>query len=267
MFRSILKFLLQCFCTLLAWLWGVPVRPVVLMYHSFDSTGWRYGLDPRSLDRQIQHLLKKRHIVPLRKIVDMLCGTAPWSENDIAITIDDGYLDTYEVFFPLAKKYKIPFTLFLTTDLSLKPQLGNLPRPTWDMIREMADSGLVTFGLHGHNHTHFTTVLDTGLIDQEINHSIDLMKSRLQREVPYVAYPSGKYNKKVLDLMRSMSDIQAGFTARPGFITPETNLLEIPRLESHRRIPHFLFMVRLTRGFPLYQRLINSFKRFHVPSR
>jgi peptidoglycan/xylan/chitin deacetylase (PgdA/CDA1 family) len=256
------KFFVQCLATMVAFVGRRPLTPMVMMYHSFDTAGWRYGTDPKELDWQLQYLKRKRQIVSLGDIVEYVAGKKSLPPTAVAITIDDGYEDTYRVFFPLATSLQIPFTIFLTTDLTKKAQLGFLERPTLAMLHEMYDSGLMTFGLHGHSHEHFTKALENGRAEEEIDASLQWIQSEFGASVTTVAYPSGQYNRAVLSYVAALPSIVAGFTARAGFVAVGDNPLTLSRVESHRRIPRWLFVVRLTRGFPLYNQLVNKIKPY-----
>jgi len=61
----------------------------------------------------------------------------------ISITFDDGYRDNYTYAFPILKKYGLPATVFIIVN-----EVGRLDRLSWDEIKEMQDSGIITFGSH-----------------------------------------------------------------------------------------------------------------------
>ena len=53
MIRNTLKALILTVFNLLPSLSKKPVLPAVLMYHSFDDVGWRHGVDPEDLEKQL----------------------------------------------------------------------------------------------------------------------------------------------------------------------------------------------------------------------
>lgn len=72
-------------------------------------------------------------------------------EKPIMICFDDGYLAMYTKLFPLLKKYNYPVTIALITsftDTYGTPDMGKLTN--WQQIKEMEQSGLVTFASHTH---------------------------------------------------------------------------------------------------------------------
>jgi peptidoglycan/xylan/chitin deacetylase (PgdA/CDA1 family) len=102
------------------WLHRKSLR--ILMYHRFS--------DPEPLARQCAHLRKHYSPVSLLQVADWLEGGAPLPANAVAITIDDGYRDFYQVAHPVFRKYGIPVTIYLVS--------GFLDRDLWlwvDQVR------------------------------------------------------------------------------------------------------------------------------------
>ena len=76
-------------------------------------------------------------------------------EKKILLTIDDGFLSFYENAWPILKKNKIPFILFVSTR-----EVGNFNYMNWSQIREIAKEEFVHIGNHSHSHEY--------LIDEDI---------------------------------------------------------------------------------------------------
>jgi peptidoglycan/xylan/chitin deacetylase (PgdA/CDA1 family) len=71
---------------------------------------------PRTRFRQHMDILLRRFtVVPLSEFVDRLVRAAP-VDGLAAITLDDGYADTYEHAFPILKRLGVPATVFVATD-------------------------------------------------------------------------------------------------------------------------------------------------------
>jgi len=251
---------------LYAFWWGITsiIRPFasqqsvpVLMYHSFDTKGWRYGVDPKELERQIAYIMQHYTVVPLLDVVSFARGEKMLPKNAVAITVDDGYEDTYTELFPLAKKYSIPFTVFLTTDLSQQEKLGNLKRPSWDQIQEMHQSGLVTIEVHGRHHSNFPDISDD---EQKLREEIDGCREDIQSKLSYtsniIAYPAGRRNSDVIEYVAKQG-FQAGFLAREGHVRRGMNIFELPRVQVDRTIPLFQFKARLTPALGLHVKMMS----------
>ena len=81
----------------------------ILMYHRFP---------PESrFEAQCAHL--RTHYEPVSLSVALTCLRAgeTLSENPVVLTVDDGYRDFLQHASPILKRYQIPATVFLTTDL------------------------------------------------------------------------------------------------------------------------------------------------------
>lgn len=68
-------------------------------------------------------------------------------EKAVLITFDDGYRSNYELAFPLLQQYQSKAVISIMTDM---PYAGITTFLSWDMCREMAQSGLVEIGSHTH---------------------------------------------------------------------------------------------------------------------
>ncbi len=206
------------------------------------------------------YLVNNRPVVSLADIYAWQRGQKEIPENAIALTIDDGYEDTYSVFFPLAQKYQLPFTLFLTTDLSPQKKLGNFPRPTLSQLKEMLASGLMTVGVHGHSHINFTHVLEQGIQQVEIEDSRTFMETEFGVKITAVAYPAGRTSEAVFTYVHD-AGYQLGCTTRPGFVQRSGDSLRLPRIEVDRATRLPLFTARLGAGFPIFLGLLRLARR------
>lgn len=104
------------------------------------------------------------------------------------LTFDDGYLDNYTEMFPILKRTGAKATVFL-----VKALVGTDGYLTEEQIREMSDSGLVSFQTHTVNHVELAS-LSAERIAAELSESIDYIESLTGREVRALAYPAGRYS-------------------------------------------------------------------------
>lgn len=90
-------------------------HPRLLMYHRFSMEPEAGHVSQATFERQVRHILEHYTPVTMNALASQLRGEIPIEKNQIAITIDDGYLDFYEVAFPVLKRLGVPATLFVTT--------------------------------------------------------------------------------------------------------------------------------------------------------
>ncbi len=85
----------------------------VLLYHrvnTLEQDIWNISVSPEHFEQQMDFLRDAYEIV---KFEDACLST---NTNAVSITFDDGYADFYENAFPVLEKYKIPATIFITTE-------------------------------------------------------------------------------------------------------------------------------------------------------
>ena len=132
--------------------WQMPIPAdralPVLMYHHIVEDGEPCNDMTITVSRMEQDLrwLTEHgyHTVLPRE----LAGGEPLPEKPLLITFDDGYRSNYELLFPLLQAYQMKAVVSIMVymqDVSADNFLS------WDMCREMADSGLVEIGSHAYS--------------------------------------------------------------------------------------------------------------------
>lgn len=72
-------------------------------------------LNCNEFEQRLGHLEKYYNPISLQKAYYFLAENKAAPINSIVLTFDDGYCDIFQNVLPLAEKYKIPFTVFLST--------------------------------------------------------------------------------------------------------------------------------------------------------
>jgi peptidoglycan/xylan/chitin deacetylase (PgdA/CDA1 family) len=100
----------------LAWLLRYPSRhvPRILVYHRFGDNA--RCVSSQGFERQLRFLKKHYTVVHLSRLVSALRGYEPMPRHAVALTVDDGYADFYNIAFPLLCRYKVPCTFFVTSN-------------------------------------------------------------------------------------------------------------------------------------------------------
>jgi peptidoglycan/xylan/chitin deacetylase (PgdA/CDA1 family) len=84
------------------------MRPLLLALDNFDVD---------EFERFIRYLVKFYNVITLEKAIEYLKSPKPPKRpNQVVLTFDDGYASFYTHVFPILIKYKVPASLFLTTD-------------------------------------------------------------------------------------------------------------------------------------------------------
>lgn len=151
------------------------------------------GLTPISMDELVTHLRTGK--------------TLP--KNPILLTFDDNYLGQYKYAFPLLKKYNYPAVWSVHTRYVGVNDAK--PKATWDQLREMQSSGLITIAAHTVNHLNLARLAESQeytKIDEELILSKQVIEKELGVKVRYFTYPEGEYTAEVKERVK-----QAGYEA------------------------------------------------------
>lgn len=103
---------------------------IILTYHSFCN-GWPRGLfnslPVSRFEKQVRFLKKNFNLVSLQKGIDNLRQGRYADKPYLAITIDDGFQDNFNLAWPILRHHDVPATIFLATDFI---DTGRSPWPT-----------------------------------------------------------------------------------------------------------------------------------------
>jgi peptidoglycan/xylan/chitin deacetylase (PgdA/CDA1 family) len=132
-------------------------------------------------------------------------GVKPLPAKPVLITFDDGYMNNYELAYPILREFGMKGCIFLVYetmdghnawhDPASEPWLKMM---TWDQILEMQASGVVEFGSHTMEHRNLAT-LPLDQVRWELVESKKRLEDKLGREMVGFAYPygSGAYKPEV----------------------------------------------------------------------
>ena len=93
-----------------------PGRAIVLMYHRINDAADPFfpALPSAAFEQQVRFLKRCYAVEPLPDVMAWLAAGAVGRPR-VALTIDDGYPDTYAVAWPILRRHQTPATLFLAT--------------------------------------------------------------------------------------------------------------------------------------------------------
>lgn len=225
---------------------------VVLCYHRIiPEPKYIYDVSVTEFENQIKTLLDNRY--KIIKIDDLLAGINKKYLPDKAciITIDDGDVSNYEFAYEIAKKYKIPITLFIYTDYISKGKRS----VSWDKLEEMIKNPpfLVDIGSHTRTHPYLTRIklkntneLDMKKIKKEIIESKKIIEEKLKIKVRFFAYPYGLYNDVIENIVKT-AGYEAVFTLDWGNNNLDTNRFKIKRklVLSAMNIKKFMSVIKM----------------------
>jgi peptidoglycan/xylan/chitin deacetylase (PgdA/CDA1 family) len=130
-------------------------------------------------------------------------------EKEVLITFDDGFLSNYLIVFRLMKSLNLKFNIFLTADYVDKNMTDYL---TWNMVKEMAESGLVGFGAHTFSHIDARKINENNYL-QEITLTNRLIKRYTGSDVNDFCFPYGYYDKSIMNSLCSKKTYKRLYTS------------------------------------------------------
>lgn len=179
--------------------------------------------------------------------------------KNVCISFDDGYLDNYEIVFPIMKELNLKFNIFLETN-AIENRHGYL---SWSMIKEMKESGLVGFGVHTHTHID-ARFINKGNINQEIN----LPNSIIEKEIGIIpmdfCFPFGAYNCATLRYFTKYSPYKRLYTSDGNSSKKYNNVDIIGRIGIEASDSIKEFNIKLRGGYDKYYFYNYLFKRIFV---
>jgi len=190
----------------------------VLTYHKFSKNkSDNMTVTEKAFEEQMRFLKQQGYrVISMNEFFNFLELKSPIPKKSVVITIDDGWRSTYEIAFPILKKYGYPATLFVYTDL-ISPNDETLG---WDLIRKMAQGGI---DVQGHTKTH-RKLERSGqeslreffeAVKRELTESAKIIKRHLNKDVQYLAYPYGDTNTLVIALLMRLG-YRGAFTVERG---------------------------------------------------
>jgi peptidoglycan/xylan/chitin deacetylase (PgdA/CDA1 family) len=190
----------------------------VLCYHRFGSRASKLTVTPAAFTAQMDYLARNGyHVLTLAQLADFVAGKGPLPKKSIVITIDDGYRATYDIAYPILKKYGFPATVFLYSDF-----VGAGDALTYPQMKELIASGLIEIQPHSKTHANLTLRLadetDARYRDRlrrEIDAPVDVIRERLAVTSLAYAYPYGDVNETVVDFL-TRKGVSLGLTVTPG---------------------------------------------------
>ena len=216
-----------------------------LMYHRFDEN--KYPSTNIKNEIFIEHLKEINNseieFITFEKFEEII--KTGIKKNYLLLTIDDAFKSFYLNAWPILKNKKIPFILFVSTEA-----IGKNGYMTWEQIREVTSSNLVTIGNHSHTHEYLIDWKDSE-IKSDLETSIKIFKEELGYSPEIFSYPFGEYSSNLKKIVFDFN-FKFAFGQHSGVIDPTKDFLELPRFpinEKYGEIKRFKSILK-TLPFP-----------------
>ena len=185
---------------------------VVLLYHDISEVD-NLGNSQMTISRDnfyahMRYLNDNYNIISIGEYYGNLLNSGKAPHNAVMLTFDDGYESFYTYAYPILKELDIPATIFLVTDT-----IGTENHLTWNQIKELCSSGIITIGNHTKSHCDLENIEDNQYF-QELIESKNVIEENTQKQCKFISYPYGNINDGVIEFLH-----QNGYSA--GFMLAE----------------------------------------------
>lgn len=210
-----------------------PVKGYVMMLHrvSENPVDNRLVVTADYLERTMaQYLQEGFDLIDIDQVAERIRNRH--KQRFVCLTFDDGYLDTFDLAYPILKEKQVPFCLYATTDYYRGKKhpswSGDIPMLNTEQLRQLANDPLCTIGVHTCSHPHIST-LPVNEQRRELADCKDDLEQLLGYEVKHLAYPYGDYDHNTVQLVQELGFLTATTTSgRP--VRSDSRLLELDRV-------------------------------------
>lgn len=177
----------------------------VCMYHKVSENHRDFlTVDKVQFNEQIEFLSKRYNFISFSDLNSYLEGEKTLPENPLLITFDDGYYDNFTNAYPILKKHKVPFGIFLVSEFVGKEieHDGIIQKFLGvDELNEMKH--LAQYACHSRRHENINDISENNFTEE-----INVCKSNLKElnldVQPFWAYTYGAFPKKHPEKMKKL---------------------------------------------------------------
>ena len=216
---------------------------VSIMYHRFNENKYPSTNIKVDIFKKQLELIEKNNIEFYDPIKFDTEFKYPKKNKKVLITIDDAFSSFYENAWPILKKRKIPFILFVSTE-----PVGKSGYMNWNEIKEISSYDFAYIGNHSHTHEYLLNFSHLEF-EKDIKNSIKIFKEKLGYNPIFFSYPFGEYNLKQTKFIEN--NFKYGFGQHSGVIDLTKNRFELPRFpinEKYGDLERFESIIKL---FPI----------------
>ena len=227
---------------------------LAIMYHRFEEN--KYPSTNIRLD------IFKKHINLIKEKNLNFYDPAEFKKNfakvkeqkKILLTIDDAFTSFYENAWPILKKEKIPFILFVSTEA-----VGNKGYMSWNQINEVEKENFAYIGNHSHSHDYLTKFTFQKFVE-DINKSIKIFNNKLGYNPSFFSYPFGEYNLEQKNYISN--NFEFAFGQHSGVIDLNKDRYELPRFPINEKYGEIKRFKEVISYLPLQYKIIKPKNKF-----
>jgi peptidoglycan/xylan/chitin deacetylase (PgdA/CDA1 family) len=214
----------------------IPLKPVhpgglradgyqqipVLSYHNFNRGRKKDLLTVTSADfeEQLNYLKNEQfHTLTIEQMEAFLeLGEVP--RNSVLITIDDAWISSYKVAYPMLKEFDFNATLFIPTNYISSRTHKDQKTLSWAQVKTMVNDTSIDIQCHtkGHQDLNLTKSGESlqsyiNSIENQLTKSKKIINEKIGKQVSSLAYPYGNTNLVVIEILKK-NGYKTAFTVK-----------------------------------------------------
>ena len=198
----------------------------VLMYHRIGDD--RYpstSISQELFEKHIEYLVEENiNVLPITELSKYLKNEISLTNKTVFITIDDAYRSFFQNGFPILKKNKLPFGIFVSSEYVSSAEKSEFM--SWSMLKEVSNSnGLIL----NHSKSHESLVgMDILTLKKEIEQNQIEIEKKIGKQPKIFSYPYGESSKTVEEVIK-MLNYDIAFSQHSAPIHLDQNKYRLPR--------------------------------------
>lgn len=177
----------------------------ILTYYRFSKKRVEASIVAEKAFKRQMIFLKENgyRVISLDQLLDFLEFKRQLPEKSVVLTFDDGWRSFYDIAFPILRDYGFPATLFVRTDF-----IDEKKAMSWEQINVLVKSG-IDIQCKITTHRNWEGLKDSkavrkyfSALQDELSQSKKIIKSKLNKECRYLAFPNEKPNSLVIGLLK-----------------------------------------------------------------
>ena len=198
----------------------------VLMYHRVGDD--RYpstSISTELFEKHIEYLVEENiNVLPITELSKYLKKEISLTDKTVFITIDDAYSSFFQNGFPILKKNRLPFGIFVSSDYVSRAEDSEFM--SWSMLKEVSNSnGLIL----NHSKSHESLVgMDIQTLKKEVEQNQIEIEKKIGKQPKIFSYPYGESSKSIEGVIE-MLNYEIAFSQHSAPIHIDQNKYRLPR--------------------------------------
>ena len=198
----------------------------VLMYHRIGDD--RYpstSISQELFEKHIEYLVEENiDVLPITELSKYLKKEINLTNKTVFITIDDAYKSFFQNGFPILKKNKLPFSIFVSTNYVSNEDDSDFM--SWSMLKEVSsNNGLIL----NHSKSHESLVgMDLQILKKEIEQNQIEIEKKIGKQPKIFSYPYGESSKSIEEVIKILN-YEIAFSQHSAPIHLDQNKYRLPR--------------------------------------